>query len=249
MVSGTAGSRCSNSVICHRLGSSTKEPKTKPCVLVVYLGAALEREGGRPKQKMPEQVAWHYGKLELKLWDLQEILPGHLRTVLPRDRRGKHGFVGSVLQASSVAHGCGLLPHRWLARASAEQLSQVSHQREASGEKVNSLRPQGSPRVAHSVRSCLHEPGRSLCEIDLGSSGVRAEAKRIGSGSDRGLPHHQCVSISVSLCRLLAVCICVILRQAYPHGDKMHPPEKRQAVMVLRVHHCRERERPSPPSA
>lgn len=99
-------------------------------------------------------------------------------------KRGPWVWTPPTLMAGTCEHG---------------QLPQVSHRREASGEKVNSLRPQGSRRVAHSVRSCLHEPGRSLREIDLGSSGVRAEAKRIGSGSDRGLPHHQCVSISLSL--------------------------------------------------
>lgn len=47
VVSGLAGSWCSHTVICHKLGSSIKEPKTKACVPVVYLGAALEREGSK----------------------------------------------------------------------------------------------------------------------------------------------------------------------------------------------------------
>lgn len=50
--------------------------------------------------------AWQDGKLELELWDLQESLPKHLRTVLPGDRRGRHGFIGSLLNSSSMAHGC-----------------------------------------------------------------------------------------------------------------------------------------------
>lgn len=53
VVWGRAGSKCSNNVICHRLGSFVKEPVTKACSL---FGTALKREWGELSERCTNEL-------------------------------------------------------------------------------------------------------------------------------------------------------------------------------------------------